>query len=309
MALRLNTTERKVLTAEEAKKIGEHIIIPEGYTKIGKKAFYSRNINSVAIPEGVTTIGDAAFHFCENLEYVNIPKSVTHIGANAFDKCNRLKSITIPADIESIGVAAFCNKGLQSIEVDESNPYFSSDDGILFNKDKTTLLAYPSQRKRPFYLIPSSVTEIADCAFGWANIGQIFIPTSVTKIGDDSFFRGYCNVDTKNPAYSSKNGYLFNKDQSYLIDVPQGTDKIFIPKSVDRINQMIFEDCDPLKFVIYCYANSYGHEFAEENEFHYVLIDGGVQSKNQKSVQVHIFHHILIDEKAGPTYSIDDGLN
>ncbi|MBA9086887.1 hypothetical protein FHR92_003367 [Fontibacillus solani] len=144
---------------------------------------------SVHIPEGVTTIGEAAFHFCENLEYVNIPKSMMHIGRNAFDKCNRLQTITIPSDTISIGEAAFCNKGLQSIEVDENNPYYSSEDGILFNKDKTTLLAYPSQRKRPFYLVPSSVTEIADCD-RMADIGQIFIPASVTKIGDDAFLGG-----------------------------------------------------------------------------------------------------------------------
>lgn len=287
----MNRTQQKVLTNEEARKIGEHIIIPEGYTEIGSKAFYSGNLNAVHIPEGVTTIGDCAFHFCENLEYVNIPKSVTHIGKNAFDKCNRLKTITIPADTISIGEAAFCNKGLQLIEVDENNPYYSSEDGVLFNKDKTVLIAYPSQRKRPFYMVPSSVTEIADCAFGWADIGQIFIPASVTKIGDDAFFRNHCHVDINNLAYSSKNGYLFNKDQTYLIDVPRETDKIFIPKSVDRINLMIFEACDPLNFIIYCYANSYGHEFAEENEFHFVLIDGGVQ--NQIHIEVNVWERTI----------------
>jgi hypothetical protein len=287
----MDRTQHKVLTDEEARKLGEHIIIPEGYTHIGKKAFYSRKMIAVHIPEGVTTIDDGAFHFCENLEYVNIPNSLTHIGMNAFDKCNRLNTITIPADITSIGEGAFCNKGLQWIEVDENNPYFSSEDGILFNKDKTTLLAYPSQRKRPLYLIPSSVTEIADCAFGWANIRQIFIPDSVTKIGDNAFFRGHCIVDTNNPAYSSKNGYLFNKDQTYLINVPQEADKIFIPKSVDRINLMIFEDCDPLKFVIYCYANSYGHQFAQENELQYVLIDGGMQT--QIYIEVNVWERTI----------------
>ncbi|OMD86491.1 leucine-rich repeat domain-containing protein [Paenibacillus odorifer] len=287
----MDRTQHKVLTDEEARKLGEHIIIPGGYTEIGNKASYSRNMNAVYIPEGVTTIGDCAFHFCENLEYVNIPKSVTHIGKNAFDKCNRLKTITIPADTISIGEAAFCNKGLQWIEVDENNPYYSSQDGILFNKDKTVLITYPSQRKCPFYLVPSSVTEIADCAFGWADIGHIFIPASVTKIGDDAFFRDHCHVDMNNPAYSSKNGYLFNKDQTYLIDVPRGTDKIFIPKSVDRINLMIFEACDPLKFIIYCYANSYGHKFAEENEFHFALIDGGVQT--QIHIEVNVWERTI----------------
>ncbi|WP_171682379.1 leucine-rich repeat protein [Paenibacillus planticolens] len=202
-----------------------------------------------------------------------------------------LQTIKIPADTISIGEAAFCNEGLQSIEVDENNSYYSSEDGILFNKDKTTLLAYPSQRKRPFYLVPSSVTEIADCAFVWADIGQIFIPASVTKIGDDSFFRGHVIVDMNNPVYSSKNGYLFNKDQTYLIDVPRATDKIFIPKCVERINIMIFENCDPLKFVIYCYENSYGHEFAEENEFNYVLIDGGMQT--QIHIEVNVWERTI----------------
>jgi len=119
---------------------------------------------------------------------------VVAISKDAFDDCVKLTSLTIPASVIIIGdnidkaEDAFDGAtGLTSITVDEANGVFSSEDGVLFNKDKTTLLLCP-EGKSGNYTIPSSVTHIADCAFELCSkLTGVTIPDSATSIGDSAF--------------------------------------------------------------------------------------------------------------------------
>ena len=93
---------------------------------------------------------------------------------------------------------------LREIIVDESNPYFSSEDGVLFNKDKTVLLKYPEDKKDKTYTVPDGVTEIAAEAFmGKRHLTSVVLPESLTKIGYDAFlgrprrFRLVCADDNE----------------------------------------------------------------------------------------------------------------
>ena len=119
-------------------------------------------------------------------------KPVTSIGDGAFYNCTSLTSITIPNSITSIGKNSFITCwSLTNINVASGNNYFSSKDGILFNKDKTTLIRYPEGSKRAVYSIPSTVRNIGEDAFSYSNLKSITIPDSVTSIGSWAFT--YCD--------------------------------------------------------------------------------------------------------------------
>ena len=99
------------------------VVIPDGVTRIGAKAFFScRSLTSITIPDSMTSIGDSAFYECKSLTSITIPDSVTSIGRYAFYGCTSLTSITIPDSVTSIGDRAFedCTS-LTSIKIAASN--------------------------------------------------------------------------------------------------------------------------------------------------------------------------------------------
>lgn len=136
----------------------EDVVIPEGVTEIGNKAFHSCfYLESIEIPNGVTTIGNEAFTLCDSLRFIHIPNSVTSIGDGAFSWCKSLQSVKIPDSVTSIGENAFWEcKSLQSIE------------------------------------IPNGVTEIERHTFyGCKSLKSVKIPKSVKKIDSNAFY--HCN--------------------------------------------------------------------------------------------------------------------
>lgn len=135
-------------------------------------------INGVA----VTSIGDSAFYWCYRLTSVTIPDSVTSIGDNAF-LYSGLTGIAISSNVISIGVNAFCGcSGLTSITVDSQNPNYTSENDVLFNKNKTELICFP-RGKGGVYIIPDSVISLSRDAFWQTSLTSIVIPSSVTSFG------------------------------------------------------------------------------------------------------------------------------
>ena len=166
------------------------ITIPSGLTSIGEQAFGNcTGRTSITIPSGFISIGDYAFWNCTGLTSITIQNGVTSIGTGAFWNCTGLTSITIPSSVTSIGVNVFYNcTGLTDITVDSNNSSFCSESGVLFNKDKTTLIYYPLGKNDSSYTIPDGVTVIEQYAFYCnSKLTSVTIPSGVTSIGEMAF--------------------------------------------------------------------------------------------------------------------------
>ena len=142
------------------------LVIEAGVTSIGETAFMGfASLTSVTIPNSVTVIGDDAFGACTSLTSVTIPNGVTSIGWGAFARCRSLTTISIPGSVKNISELAFFQSSkLTSINVAPDNANYSSEDGVLFNKNKTALLICP-QGKNGAYTIPKTVTKLGEIAF------------------------------------------------------------------------------------------------------------------------------------------------
>ena len=163
--------------------------IPDSVTSIGEFAFHNcKSLTSMTIPRSVVSIGYDAFGWCESLTSVTILDGVRSIGNSAFTDCKSLTSVTIPNSVTSIGRGAFSScASLTGIWVAEGNSHYVSDaSGVLFDKDKTTLVQCPGAFA--VYTIPGSVTSIGDDAFsGCASLTSVTIPDGVTSIGNYAF--------------------------------------------------------------------------------------------------------------------------
>lgn len=245
--------------------------IPDGVTYIGETAFWGTSIESLTLPDSITYLGGGAFYCCLDLKSINIPKGVKSINGDTFSYCYALENIDIHKNIEEIAINAFgeCTS-LKSINVDADNQYYCSVDGVLFNKEQTELLRYPSAKADKSYIVPNGIEYIGEDAFEytlleeitlpeslksigeWAfcpaeNLKSIRIPSNVESIAENTFILcgalSEITVDENNEYYSASDNILFNKDKTKLVRYsPCKTDTAYsIPSSVKEIASRAFD--------------------------------------------------------------------
>jgi hypothetical protein len=232
--------------------------IEDGVTSIGEYVFYAcPALVSVTIPYGVTSIGNSAFARCPSLASIAIPDSVTRIGDFAFSFCHGLTSVTVPSGVTSIGDEPFGScAGLTAIEVEKDNPSYLSENGVLFNREKTVLIQYPAGRVGG-YVIPDGVTKIEWFAFdsfedndGFAinNLRSVTIPESVTEIGFAGFYHcvGLAHVIVKNNTPPKCEGMVFEAvpPETCVLHVPAGGKSLYQNAPEWRHFVTVAEDAD-----------------------------------------------------------------
>ena len=218
-----------------------YVRIKDGVTIINSLEFFGcTGLTGITIPDSVTEIGEDAFYECTGLTGITIPNSLTEIGMGAFSSCTGLTSISIPNSLTEIGEYAFSGcTGLTTINVNDNNPYYSSINGVLFNKKKTVIISYPASITG-MYIIPHSVTEIGLGTFlGCTGLTGITIPDSVTKIGWYAFSGCTGLTDITIPDSVTKIGV------SAFLGCT-GLTGITIPDSVTEIGGHAFSDCTGL---------------------------------------------------------------
>lgn len=142
----------------------KNIKLNSSIKRLGYKAFKKcKSLESLTIPKNITKIESETFKECENLSSVYIGKNTTIIGYMAFSGCTSLKNITIPANVESISNTAFDNS-IEMFKVSSDSAKFSASDGVLYNKNKTTIKKFPCL-KSGNYKMPNTVKKIASNAF------------------------------------------------------------------------------------------------------------------------------------------------
>lgn len=239
--------------AGDDRVIGDSVSIPASHnglpvTRIMASGFEGSPVRSVAISSGISQIGHAAFCNCHQLVSIVVPDSVTYIGSYAFASSG-IESIAIPALVTSLepGVFSHCygltsmyiHEGIteistesfmgcpniQEITVNSNNQYFSSENGVLYNKDKTELI-----------FCPLSIS------------GEFVLPDNLSTVNEQTFeqcfeITGFA-VSENNQYFSSENGVLYNKNKTKLIAVPKSkTGEVIIPDTVREVVSSAFVNC------------------------------------------------------------------
>lgn len=223
-------------------------------------------LTSIKLPKVLTNIGNELFADCINLTYLSLPDSLVSLAGNAFNNCASMPELTIPASVTSgLGFTTFCSgcKKLSKITVAEANTVYSSLDGVLYNKDKSTILRYPCGNPASLYSFPNTIAEVGVGAFegcsylssitmtenlkvvknaafkGCSALTSVILPSMVTDLGGYAFENCSRLGSVTLPMFVPEIGYSTFKNCSSL-------NNIVIPTSVSEIRSEAFSGCSSL---------------------------------------------------------------
>ncbi len=217
----------------------------EGYpvTAVAEKAFLNcRGMIKCTLPYTVKTIGDKAFEGAYELKEL-VANGVVEIGSRAFWGSS-LEDVTLPETLEKLAADTFihCNT-IKRFTISSNNEYFSSESGVLFNKDMTELIAFPALRAVETYTVPETVTVIGDNAFANCKNNtalKTVVLTDVVTIGTDAFLECPATSITLNDGVETIGEAAFYQS---------GIETMVLPASVKTIGKEAFRNCDNLKSI------------------------------------------------------------
>lgn len=218
----------------------ESIVLPRNLKTIEPSVFsWCSKLKSIVIPDGVTTIKNGAFSGCNSVSSIVIPDSVETIESYAFSGCNEIVSFDVSAFIKSIGYNVINGSKLKAINVDDNNENYCDIDGLLYTKDKKTLLVYPSG-KGSVCSVPDGTITIEYRSIG-QDITTVILPNSVKSIKSYAFQSSNLTNITFGTGLESIEEAAF----SYCDNLTN----ITLPDSLKTLSKSAFEDCEGLEYV------------------------------------------------------------
>lgn len=246
------------------------IIIPPGVKKI-QKAVFTRcsNMTTISLPQNLEELGESAFSYCNSLTSISIPGGIKILKKETFSGCNSLESISIPDNIITLETSVFNDcSALRTIEIGNNvttiepanqfcglenltqfivkggNTSYCSIDGVLFSKDKKTLITYPAAHSTE-YTIPNSVTTIAETAFlNSSKLKSVTIPNSVENIQNQAFMECSGLVTLNIPDHVKTIG-------DYTFSGCTNLTSVNVPNSVSDLGEGAFRICSELASVTF----------------------------------------------------------
>ncbi len=217
------------------------------------KCFYDENSDTYTVGDYVKILSQYSFYGLKNLRNIHLPEGLTEIGDYAFYNCENISSYTIPSTVTYIGTSAFLfSLSATHISVPESNTAYSDIDGVLFNKNGSTLFYAPGGKVLGDYTIPETVTSIETAAFHTNNaLTKLTFPESMKRI----------NLSSLQNIMSNTEVYVLNPDASF-------TFAILKP-------QMSY-------FTFYGYSGSTTQTMAEENSAAFVALDAEEETTTEE---------------------------
>lgn len=245
----------------------EKINLPDRLKSIGESALFGcSSLTKLSFPDSISVIPESCCASCAALTDIEFPSKIKEIGVEAFANSKGFETLELPETLQKIGEKAFCNwittqtvsipaavnsigdyafdgcAELRSITVADNNPCYTAENGVLFDKNMTTLLKYPSAKPETQYTIPDTVTALKGWAFvGAVNLAEINL-ANVQEFGEDTF-------------YSCKLLTTATIPQSMTV-IPSGAfaycenlTEVIIPKGCTEIGDNAFTGCNALKTV------------------------------------------------------------
>lgn len=275
------------------------VTMSDDITYIGKYAFGEcEKLKNVKLPQKLESIGESAFYHCHGIVQIDFPDSLRNIGKKAFWNSNGLEKVYIHQNIKNIGEEAFhaCHK-LKLIIVDKNNKYYLSDEyGVLFDKNKETLIQYPLDSDNTTYSIPSSVKTIGVGAFsGGKNLKNINIPIGVETIEDDAFSSCDSLVTIDIPHTVKKLGKKIFYSCENLTSIK-------VPNTITIIEEYSFTDCKNLVNI----------EIPDSiNQIRWHAFEGTAyynDPKNWNNGSLYLGNHLIkVDSSVSGSYVIKEG--
>lgn len=290
--------------------------IPSQVQNIDNLAFYNcESLPDIILPEGIESVPNRAFYGCRAAKTLQIPDSVISLDKNAFDYCYSIKEVVIPDGVSTIPYFLSCNS-LETIKISDNNKNYTIENGIIYNKDKSTLIRYTPANRLEGFKIPETVTTVADYAFsGLSTIKELTIPDTVKNIGIGLFYGSPSIENVKFP--------------SSITELPKYTfydtnlKAFIIPKNITKVGYQAFAYCRQLTSItIPASVTSIGDEGAGEataaipgctnlkefivaaDNIDYEAIDGVLYHKREDGKQSLICYP---SQKADTSFKIPEG--
>ncbi len=193
--------------------------------------FHCDSIEAVILPDTLTKLDGGAFKY-SGLKHIDIPDSVTYLGCEAMTACERLETVNIGKGVSFIHEWAIARSSLKEVNVDSENKHFTSDNGVLFNKDKTELLLYPANKSGKIYHIPESVKTIKTGAILQAkNLNEIHVGSGVKKIESNNFYDSIEDPETGLRYETSYKIYYYGTQNQWISLFENEYDREYIDES------------------------------------------------------------------------------